>query len=61
MILGRINFCIIRATLFTPTYQIWFDRSAILGKYICCILFITFFDADAPFLIGVSYKLYRHT
>ena len=39
MILGRINFCIIRTELFTPTYLIWFDRQAVLGKYVCCFLF----------------------
>ena len=29
-----------RESVFTPTYQIWFDRWAIIGKYVC--LFVCF-------------------
>ena len=42
MIWGRINLYIIQAALFTSTFQVWFYREAVLGKY--CLFFVyTFF------------------
>ena len=44
------NFYIIQAAMFTPTYQIWFVRYAVLGMFLFFCLYIFFLLSFLAFL-----------